>query len=144
MDSAQKLAIEQECRDLVTSITYYGDHGDVEMAVDLFVEDGSWLRGGKPHKGRKELTESYHRGKPTNFSRHVAAPTMIFVKDADHAEGVTYYIALNHDPGTPNPTFPLPFDPPFSMGEWHDKFVRTKDGWRFSSRETRRFLQRKS
>jgi hypothetical protein len=28
------------------------------------------------------------------------------------------------------------------MGEWHDKFVRTPDGWRFAARATKRIFER--
>jgi hypothetical protein len=61
----------------------------------------------------------------------------------DHAEAVTYYLAYHHDPGTASPAFPLPLDPPFSLGEWHDRFVRTADGWRIAHRETRRLFERR-
>jgi len=28
------------------------------------------------------------------------------------------------------------------MGEWHDKFVKTAQGWKFASRETKRLFER--
>lgn len=141
MDATERRLIEQECRDLVTMLTQFGDHGEAENAVALFTEDGTWIRGGKPFKGRAALLDSYRRGSATQVTRHVGANTMITVTDDNNATGVTYYIAYHHDPKTANPTLPLPLDPPFSMGEWHDKFVRTPAGWRFSFRETRRLFQ---
>ena len=141
MDKTERKQIEQECRDLVTMLTQYGDHREAEKAVALFAEDGTWIRGGKPFKGRAALLDSYSRGSATQVTRHVGANTMITVTDENNAEGVTYYIAYHHDPKTASPTLPLPLDPPFSMGEWHDKFVRTPEGWRFSFRETKRLFQ---
>jgi hypothetical protein len=35
---------------------------------------------------------------------------------------------------------PAPLGQPFSVGEWHDEFVRTEAGWRFSSRRTKRIF----
>ncbi len=142
MDSEERKKIEQECRDLVTAVIQYGDHKETESAVALFSEDCTWIRGGKPFKGRAAVFESYKRGSPTQVTRHIGANTLITVLDADNALGVTYYIAFHHDPKTDNPQFPLPFDPPFSMGEWHDRFVRTPEGWRISHRETRRLFER--
>ena len=142
MDANQRKAAEQDIRDLVIAITQYGDHREAEKAVALFAEDGNWLRGGKPHKGHAEILSSYQRGSTTQVTRHINGGTMVTIKDDTHAESVTYYIALHHDPKTTDAKFPLPFDPPFSMGEWHDKFVRTASGWRFSSRETKRLFER--
>ena len=142
MDAKQRKEIEQECRDLVIAITQYGDHREAEKAVALFAEDGTWLRGGKPYKGHAEILGSYQRGSATQVTRHINGGTMVTVKDDNHAESVTYYVALHHDPKAPDAKFPLPFDPPFSMGEWHDKFVKTPKGWRFSSRETKRLFER--
>ncbi len=88
------------------------------------------------------IRESYSRGSTTQLTRHINGGTLVRVLDDNNAESVTYYVALHHDPKTENAKLPLPFDPPFSMGEWHDKFVRTPKGWKFSSRETKRLFER--
>ncbi len=137
MDASERLKIEQECRDLVTKLNHYNDHRRAEDAVTLFADDGCWIRRGRPVRGTTELLASFKRG-GTQVNRHIGTGTLITVQDENHAEGVTYYMALHHDPGTPNPTLPLPFEPPTTMGEWHDKFVRTPQGWRFAERETLR------
>ena len=135
MEANERAKIEQECRDLVTKLNHYHDHRRAEDAVALFAEDGCWIRRGRPVRGAAELLASFKRG-GTRVNRHVGAATLITVKDANHAEGVTYYLALHHDPGAQDAKLPLPFAPPATMGEWHDKFVRTPQGWRFAERET--------
>ena len=142
MDAKQRKEIEQECKDLIIAITQYGDARNAEKAVSLFAEDGTWLRGGKPYKGPAEILTSYGRGSKTQLARHINGGTMVTVIDDSHAEAVTYYMALHHDPKVEDAKLPLPFDSPFSMGEWHDKFVKTAAGWRFSSRETKRLFER--
>ena len=136
MDAYERLKIEQECRDLVTKLNHYHDHRRAEDAVALFAEDGCWIRRGRPIRGAAELLASFKRG-GTRVNRHVGAATLITVRDENHAEGVTYYLAFHHDPGTFEAKLPLPGEPP-SMGEWHDKFVRTPQGWRFAERQTLR------
>lgn len=136
MEANERLKIEQECRDLVTKLNHFHDHRRAEEAAALFAEDGCWIRRGRPTRGA-ELLASFQRG-GTRVNRHVGAATLITVLDEDHAEGVTYYLALHHDPGTAEAKLPLPFEPPTTMGEWHDKFVRTPQGWRFAQRETLR------
>lgn len=143
MEADERLRIEQECRDLVSAVTQRGDRRDAASAAALFADDGIWIRGGKPYRGRAEVMESYQRIPATQFTRHMSANCVVTVEDEDHASAVTYYVAYHHDPGVAEPTFPLPFDPPFSLGEWHDQFVRTPDGWRIAQRETRRLFERR-
>lgn len=142
MEADERKKIEQECRDLVTAVTQYGDHRQLEDAAALFSEACTWIRGGRPFRGREGVLQSYQRISPTQVTRHMSANTFITVRDGNNAEGITYYMALHYDPKIDSPEFPLPFDPPFSMGEWHDRFVRTPDGWRISYRETNRLFER--
>lgn len=135
MDEAERLKIEQACRDLVTKLNHHHDHRRGEDAVALFAEDGCWIRRGRAVRGKVDLLAMYRRG-GTQVNRHMATATLVTVLDDDHAESVTYYMALHHDPGTPDAKLPLPFEPPTTMGEWHDKFVRTREGWRFAERNT--------
>jgi hypothetical protein len=140
MNDTERRIIERQCHDLVVQLCHLSDHGEREKSVDLFTRDGTWIRGGKPYKGREEMLQSF-RGSPTQVIRHLTSNILITVKDDDTAEGVTYYLAFHTDPGTAQPKLPLPLEPPFSLGEWHDKFVRTPSGWRIAHREVKRFFQ---
>jgi SnoaL-like domain len=140
MNDSERRLIESECRDLVVALCQLSDHGEKEKAVQCFTPDGTWIRGGKPFTGRAEMLQSF-RGSPTQVIRHLTSNILITVKDDKSAEGVTYYLAFHTDPGTAPPKLPLPLEPPFSLGEWHDKFVRTPEGWRISHREVKRFFQ---
>jgi hypothetical protein len=139
MNDTERRTIEQQCRDLVVQLCQLSDHGEREKSVDLFTADGTWIRGGKPFKGREEMLQSF-RGSPTQVIRHLTSNILITVKDDNSAEGVTYYLAFHNDPGTAEPKLPLPLEP-FSLGEWHDRFTRTPSGWRISHREVKRFFQ---
>lgn len=142
MDASGQARIEQECRDLIVKFNHYYDHGRGEEAVALFMEDGGWTRDdGRPTRGHAALLANYRR-RPTQVRRHIGTTTFITVIDANHAEGVTYFTALHHDPGTPTPDYPLPLHGPASMGEWHDKLVRTPQGWRFAERQTKHIFKR--
>jgi hypothetical protein len=143
LDAEERKRIEQECRDLVIAVAQLGDHRQAEEAAALFSEDCTWIRGGRPYRGREGIIESYARISPTQVTRHMSANSLVTVRDDERAEGVTYYMALHHDPGMDTPELPLPLDPPFSMGEWHDRFVRTPEGWRIAHRETKRLFERR-
>lgn len=144
MDDIQRAAIARQCEDLVLALGYHGDHRDPGSAVALFADDGTWVRGGVRYTGHAELAKSYQAGSRTEVRRHLHAGTRVTVTDSDHAESVTYYLAFNEDPGSEDAAPPYPLRTPFSMGEYHDSFVRTPDGWRFASRTTARVFQRPS
>jgi len=143
VEAEERLRIEQQCRDLVSAVTQRGDRRDVEGAAELFAEDGVWIRGGTPWQGRTGVMASYGRLPATQVTRHMSANCVVTVEDGEHASAITYYVAYHHDPGMEHPVFPLPLEPPFSLGEWHDRFVSTPDGWRIARRETRRLFERR-
>jgi hypothetical protein len=143
VDAEEQRRIEQDCRDLVAAVTQLGDRQDAAGAAALFAVDCTWIRGGRPYKGRAGVVESYGRLPPTQITRHMTANCVVTVRDEDHAEAITYYVAYHQDPGAQPATLPLPLDPPFSLGEWHDRFVRTPEGWRIAHRETRRLFERR-
>jgi hypothetical protein len=141
MNNEQRAAIEAECCALIIAITQHGDHGEHAQAAALFAKDGSWLRGGRRYTGPDEILKSYKRGSSTQVTRHINGGTRVTVRDEDRADSVTYYLAISDDPGTPDASLPMALKP-FSMGEWHDSFVRTPEGWRFASRATMRLFER--
>jgi uncharacterized protein (TIGR02246 family) len=143
VEADERLRIEQACRDLIAAVTQRGDRREIEAAAALFAEDGVWIRGGRPWQGRAAVSESYGRLPATQVTRHISSNCVVTVEDADHASAITYYVAYHHDPGIASPAFPVPLDPPFSLGEWHDRFVRTAEGWRIAQRETRRLFERR-
>jgi hypothetical protein len=126
----------------VISLVHHSDHGEDEDAVDLFTADGTWVRGGKPFTGRDQLLQSFAARSKSVVTRHFTSNIRIVVTDDNNAGGVTYFMAVNHDAGTDDPELPLPVNLPFSIGEYHDKFVRTQAGWRISHRMITRVFQR--
>ena len=71
---------------------------------------------------------SSFRGSPTQVIRHLTSNILITVKDDNTAEGVTYYLAFHNDPGTATAEAAAAARAAFSLGEWHDKFVKTPAG----------------
>ncbi|OOP63080.1 hypothetical protein BMF89_07690 [Arthrobacter sp. SRS-W-1-2016] len=141
MNSAEQSEIERQCRELVLAISHLSDNNDGVNSASLFAEGATWFRAGKIYTGYDEILASYDDFSPSLVARHLIGTPLVTVLDSDHATSVTYYSAFVVDPGTTEPLFPLPFDGPFTMGEWHDKFVRTERGWLFSHRATHRMFQ---
>lgn len=140
MPTDSEVEARRDCAALVATITYFSDHGESDEAIELFAPDATWLRAGKLLKGRDEIYASLsqaHGG--SALVRHMTGQPFVRVEGPDRATAVTYYVAYRSETNAP---LPLPLETPFSMGEWHDKFVRTPKGWRFSYRETKRLFQR--
>jgi hypothetical protein len=136
MDEAQ---IGQACQELILTITQHVDHGQAAEAAALFAEDGVLARAGKEFSGRDQLVDAY-TDPPNRLVRHINGGTVVTVADADHASAVTYFIAYRHETDGEEVEVPAPLSHPFSVGEWHDGFLRTEAGWRFSSRRTKRIF----
>lgn len=141
MSPEERRSIERECAELIVALTHCSDHDERQRAVELFTPDGVWIRGGKPYVGRAEMLQSF-AGSATAVTRHMTSNIRVAVKDDRTAAAVTYYVAYRHDPGAADAKLPLPLSAPFSMGEWHDSFTRTPEGWRFTRREVKRLFQR--
>jgi hypothetical protein len=134
MQPDERRAAEQACRDLVTALVHFADHGLAERAADLFAIDATWVRSGTAYTGRAEILRSFAAKAPCVI-RHLTTCTLVELVDDCNATGVSYYLAYRHA-GTS--LDPLPLDRPVAMGEWHDHFVRTEAGWRFAHRRALR------
>jgi SnoaL-like domain len=138
MDSIERLLIERECERLVYAYCHLIDHGEAGQVGDLFTEDGKWISPEASHEGQAAVTTAF-RARQANtqrMSRHICSTPLIEVDDADSATGVTYLQLYRHD-GDPGRRISPLDDLPEFVGEYHDTFRRTPQGWRF---QTRRFV----
>ena len=141
MDADQRRKIQQECRDIIVNLVTLSDRGSADEALAYFVADGVWVRGGKPMAGHPQLLAYFNDRTPGMLTRHLVSNMMIDVIDDRTATGLSYYTAYVHDSGPAALTLPAPLGIPFSVGEWHDRFRLTDNGWRIVHRETKRLFK---
>jgi len=136
MDAVERTIAERACERLINDYCRFVDFGEAERIADLFVEDGWWESEGMRMTGRDGIRRGFAaRQKVTRrTSRHVCTNVIIDVVDDDHAVGLCYLINYRHDSPTGEAELPAPSGAPKFVGEYHDTFVRTPDGWRFSTR----------
>jgi hypothetical protein len=127
----------RDCEQLVLRITQHADHGEASAAAALYADGGTLRRAGREISGKDELIDAYS-DPPERLVRHINGGTVVTVVDDDRATAVTYYMAYRFDSPSGPAQLPAPLPAPFSLGEWHDEFVRTADGWRFAARSTQR------
>jgi SnoaL-like domain len=115
---------------LVIEHGWRADHGRADTLHELYVEDGE-LDVGTPLRGRKAIRDwgrQLVESPPWRTIRHVCG-NMRFVTDGPNAAMgttvLTVFMVAGEGTGT---------TVPFNVGEDHDRFVRTEEGWKFASR----------
>ena len=115
---------------LVIEHTWRVDNGRADTLHELYVDDGV-LDVGMPLRGREAIREWGRQlvaATPWRLIRHVCGNLRFVATGPDTAEGttiLTVFMAAGSGPATTLP---------FSVGEDHDRFVRTAQGWKFVSR----------
>lgn len=127
------LLVEAACRRLAVAYGRFIDLYDDEGVLGLFTPDAVWQRPGQPPlRGQGDIRRFLASRDRATLMRHVMSNFMIDVIDADHASGVSYwtgYVAAD-----PAPRMTATARAPFSVGEYHDQYVRGPQGWRIASR----------
>jgi uncharacterized protein (TIGR02246 family) len=133
---------EQQCRNLIAALVLAQDRGDAEAAAGLFAADGVWVRSGKPHAGRDAIRASFDSRDAGTVMRHIASNQLVTVSSPTEATATSYYLVYVHKGGDGQAPKVGRLGEPVALGEWHDSFVLTAEGWRFARREGRRVLER--
>jgi hypothetical protein len=147
MDELARLLAERECERLIIRYCRLVDFGNAGGIADLFCEDGEW-RGVDLHlQGRDQIRAWFtEREQLTRrVSRHICTNVGVDVLSEDEAESLCYMVNYRHDSPDPEPRLPVTLEVPKFVGELHDRFRRTPDGWRFARRTVEvSFVRRRS
>ena len=139
MDPLERLLAERACERLVYRYAQLLDLGQAEKVPELFVDDGVWeLPGRIRFAGRAELDAGIptRLNAPGRTARHLCMNVVIDVLGPDEAVGTSYMVNYRYDDPSGVPADVAPTGDPVYIGEYHDRFVRTEDGWRFHQRRT--------
>ncbi|MFK3980851.1 nuclear transport factor 2 family protein [Micromonospora sp. NPDC050397] len=117
---------------LVTEAAWRVDLGKAGTLYELFTPEGELNLGSSTlsgHDAIRQWGEAYDADNPRQRIRHVCG-NMRFVTDGDdRAVGATILTVFMDEGEGPGRTLP------WTVGEDHDRFRRTDDGWRITSRE---------
>src|SRR3981081_907024 len=118
----------QLCR-LVTEIAWRIDHGQANTVWELFVPSGILNTSGNPLVGHDAIRAwGAERVRATTLSRHICSGMRFVRNGPDKAIGstlLTIFMGQAGSVGSSNPQI---------VGEDRDEFVRTPEGWKFTSR----------
>lgn len=139
MDDLERLLAERACERLIVDYCRFVDFGEASRIADLFTEDGTWEGPEALMAGRDEIRAGFLRreGVTRRVSRHVCTNVAIDVVADDEAVGLCYLVNFRHDRqegATGDGAGVVPADVPKFVGEYHDRFRRTAEGWRLAQR----------
>src|SRR6266478_7752047 len=116
---------------LVLEHAWRADNGRADTIHELYVDDGVLDLPPTPLRGRQAIQEwgrQLVETPPWRIIRHVCGNMRFVATGENTAEGTTVLTVFMVSGPAPATTLP------FSVGEDHDRFVRTEHGWRLVSR----------
>ncbi|MCW3011561.1 MAG: nuclear transport factor 2 family protein [Solirubrobacterales bacterium] len=136
MDDLQRIVAERACERLLVDYCRLVDFGQASRIANLFTEDGRWEGTDLVLGGREEIRAWFTKREQLTrrVSRHLCTNVGVDVLSASEAESRCFLVNYRHDRAEGDLTMPAPMAVPKFVGELHDTFRRTHDGWRFASR----------
>ncbi|MFT7221000.1 MAG: hypothetical protein ACI8Z1_002621 [Candidatus Azotimanducaceae bacterium] len=131
IDLKDVLKDKAACRSLVIDYAYHRDQGHAGELAKLFTQDAQLIVMGNKIEGREAIEQRVADAKSGPLLRHMMSTIRIVLIDKDHASGVSYVTVYSSPAGT----LPLPLTEFSALGEYHDEFVRTVEGWKIQSRQ---------
>jgi uncharacterized protein (TIGR02246 family) len=120
--------VYRACTNLVYGYAYHRDQFNADEFANLFTENASLTVVGQTWVGREDIRQRIEGLKTGSSIRHEMSTIRIVPVDDDHATGVSYATIYSAPAGEYSVSgFVL-------MGEYHDDFVRTAEGWKISKR----------
>ena len=131
----QRLVDERACEKLISEYCHLVDFGNASAIAQLFILEGQWSGPGVDMVGQSEIEAGFsaRQAVTRRQSRHLCTNVSIDV-EGDEARGLCYLLNFRHDSQSGTAETPAPAGLPNYVGEYHDQFVRTDQGWRFASR----------
>ena len=122
--------IEAACIDLVMGYAIHRDQFNVDAYGALFTEDAVLSVLGVEYRGRQAIRKRLEEARGKELTRHLMSGVWITVLDEGRAAGISYASIYASAPDE------LPLEPrtPPAVGEYHDEFQLTEDGWKISRR----------
>lgn len=131
--------MKDECERLILDFAHFSDTQNYEAMAELFAADGVLVRpSGDTLTGPAEILRSYTARAGSRITRHLCTNMRITEESADSASGLTYALVFSAAAdSSPENHFGIAAEPRQLVGEFHDKFVKTPEGWRFKTRVCR-------
>ena len=128
---------ELACSKLCNQFAVFNDAGRHEELVALFTEDGRYARPTDPDNfvsGKAAILVAFKSRPQDKITRHLITNIVVEITSTKIAKGISYVTLFSGSTNSPVDKFGFKANPVVLIGEYHDEFVLTKAGWRFSQR----------
>jgi hypothetical protein len=123
--------VEAACRRLVILFAHHLDHRRFREVAELFTDDGVWHRRGESMRGPGQILAFLEQRAPTVLERHVMTTVLVEQSTDTTCTASSYAMIFRADrTGDEIPAI----TGPAAIGDFHDRFRLTADGWRFTYR----------
>ena len=139
MDQIETLAIKDACQLVSLRFGRLQDASQHDDLAGLLTADATYVRLGEELTVEKFI--DWIKTTPPNKTRHFVTPTEVEILDENTAQGLTYYTIYLYGG---DDEAPYPLEGPFVVGEYHERFARTDDGWKISRREARIIFRKRN
>lgn len=138
------VVIERACERLIYEFAEAIDLRNDSHLASLFTEDATYARPTDPNTiitGRDVIVRTFEARPGGRVTRHLCTNVRVTVDSATRAHSISR-VVLIAGPSEPaaHPQFGYKADARQLVGEFDDEFVKTAEGWRFSSRRGRVIL----
>lgn len=130
-DSARDAATVRACERLIADYAYFRDREEAEPYAAVFAPNGVFEFRGTRFEGRHAIAARLTDGAGKVITRHVMSNVRIEPVSAAEAIGTSLVTLYQADLGD----LPRTVDGFLGIGEYHDRFVLTDDGWRIAHRK---------
>ncbi len=126
----------EACRALVQAYAVTRDRVDSAAYGTLFADDAEFVFGENRVRGPAAIVALMQERARNTVTRHLMTTAHIRPVDAEHAEGISYFVVFSEQP-LPKNDRPIPSGGPRAVIEYHDKFVRVGKAWKIQRREVK-------
>jgi hypothetical protein len=136
MQELERLLAERAIERLIVEYARRVDFGEASAIADLFTPDGRWEGTELTLDGQERIREWFtaREGLARRVSRHLFTNVAVELTSPTSARASSYMVNYRHDRAEGDATLPVPAEAPKYVGECHDRFRLTGDGWRFTHR----------
>lgn len=137
MTETEILNMEQACEELAIEYAEIVDAQDYERLREIFTEDATLVRratGQETVCGLDNIVASFTSRPRNRLTYHILSNIRVQVETPDTAGGTCRVLLFTSDTSEPQTAEGRKVAPKQLMGTYHDRYIRTKDGWRFTER----------
>lgn len=128
---------QQACEALAIEYAEIVDAQDYERLREIFAQDAAFGRSATPDEtlhGVENIVASFISRPRNRLTHHVMSNIRVRIETPKTASGTCRVLLFTSDTSEPQTAEGRKVAPKQLMGTYHDRYVRTNDGWRIAER----------